>query len=373
MSRPIRRALGGSLFLMNVAAAVWLMTCFVASVVSPAEARYLALFSVTTPFAMVANAGFLVFWLFSSHKLRSLLPAVALVAAYPVVRPVFGWNFFGQNSLAAGQGRLKVMTWNVHGLGIYDLPVDTTVPWRMLDYVKQESPDIACLVEFYTDYHDAFKPHGRTFLKEAGFKEYRFIWDNSLGYKIYVGIALYSKHKVRDVREVELADNIKMLQADVVLPDGGPLRVFLIHLQSFMLADADKAYIRELQRQRGDVGGKVKMSKTIAGKFAYALSKRAAEAQQVARLVKESPHPVLVCGDLNDVPGSYAYTTVRGKLKDAFVSKGRGLGRTYNQISPTLRIDDIFYDPQRLRCIGFKTESTTLSDHNPVTATFEIR
>ena len=372
MSRSIRRALGGSLFLVNVAAAVWLMACFVASVVSPAEARYVGLFSVTTPFAIVANAAFLISWLFSSHKLRALLPAVSLIAAYPVVIPVFGWNFFGKNQLAAGPGRLKVMTWNVHGLGIYDLPVDTTVPGRMLDYIKQESPDIACLVEFYTDYRDAFKPHGRNFLRGGGFKEYRFIWDNTLGTKIYIGIALYSKYKVRDLREIELANKIKALQADVVLPDGGPMRVLFIHLQSFMLADADKAYIRELQRQPGEVGGKVEMSKTIAGKFAYALSKRAPEAQHVARLVKESPYPVLVCGDLNDVPGSYAYTTTRGRLKDAFVSKGHGFGRTYNQISPTLRIDDIFYDPRRLECIGFKTEYSPISDHNPVTATFRI-
>jgi endonuclease/exonuclease/phosphatase family metal-dependent hydrolase len=260
----------------------------------------------------------------------------------------------------------------VHGLGIYDLPVDTTVPWRMLDYVKQESPDIACLVEFYTDYNNAFTPHGRTFLKEAGFKEYRFTWDNTLGTKIFVGIALYSKFKVGAVREIELASGIKTLQADIVLPDGGALRVLLVHLQSFMLADADKAYLRELKMRRGDVGGKVQMSRSIVGRFARAFYLRSTQAEAVARFVKDSPHPVLVCGDLNDVPGSYAYTAVRGKLNDAFVSKGRGFGRTYNQILPTLRIDDIFYDPARLRCLGFKTQYTPLSDHNPVTATFEI-
>jgi endonuclease/exonuclease/phosphatase family metal-dependent hydrolase len=372
MKSRFRRVLGGSLFLLNFLTAAWLMACFVASVVSAVEARHLALFSLTTPFAIAVNVAFVIFWLLSSHKARALLPAVALVAAYPVVVPVFGWNIFGKNDLAAGSGRLKVLSWNVHGLGIYDLPVDTTVPWRMLDYVKRESPDIACLVEFYTDHNNAFTPHGRTFLKEAGFKEYRFIWDNTLGTRIYVGIALYSKYKVRTVREVELASGIKTLQADVILPNGGPLRVLFIHLQSFMLADADKAYLRELKARRGDVGGKVQMSRTFVGRFARAFYLRSMQAEAVAKLVKDSPHPVLVCGDLIDVPGSYAYTAVRGKLKDAFVSKGHGLGRTYNQILPTLRIDDIFYDPARLQCLGFKTEYTPLSDHNPVMATFEI-
>jgi len=370
----VRRALGGSLFAANVVCAAWLMGCFVASVVSPVQVRGLALLSLTTPFAVAANAAFVVFWIFSSHKLRLLLSVVALVAAYPVVVPVIGWNFFGKNDLSAGKGRLKVLAWNVHGLGLYGKPVDTSVPRRMMEYIRAEAPDMACLVEFTTNYKDILKPHGGTLLQRAGFREYRFVWDNGLGPKIFVGIALFSKYPVRGLEEVELASRIRMLQADVVLPDGEPLRVFFLHLQSFQLADADKAYIEELKRQRGDVGGKVAMSRTFVGKFSRAFYLRALQADAVAQRVKESPHPVLLCGDFNDMPGSYAYTIIRGKrLRDAFVAKGSGLGRTYNLILPTLRIDNIFYDPARLKCTGFKTEYTPLSDHNPVTAAFDVR
>ncbi len=63
---------------------------------------------------------------------------------------------------------------------------------------------------------------------------------------------------------------------------------------------------------------------------------------------------------------------MRGELKDAFLEKGRGLGRTYNQIIPTLRIDHMFYDPTVLKPIGFNCEFTSLSDHNPVIVNFEI-
>ena len=82
---------------------------------------------------------------------------------------------------------------------------------------------------------------------------------------------------------------------------------------------------------------------------------------------------MILCGDFNDLPGSYTYNTMKRGLKDAFAEKGRGLGRTYNLFSPTLRIDYIFYDPKMLDIIGFRSPKTRLSDHNPVIANFEIR
>lgn len=81
---------------------------------------------------------------------------------------------------------------------------------------------------------------------------------------------------------------------------------------------------------------------------------------------------MLICGDLNDLPGSYTYTKLKGNLKDAFAEKGFGLGRTYNQILPTLRIDYILYDPRLLQIRGFSSPVLSLSDHNPVIANFEI-
>ena len=99
---------------------------------------------------------------------------------------------------------------------------------------------------------------------------------------------------------------------------------------------------------------------------------RASEADKAAAIIAKSPHPVLICGDFNDLPGSYTYTQFRGDLKDAFVEKGWGFGRTYNLISPTLRIDYIFYDPAVLRIKSYSSPRTELSDHNPVIVNFEI-
>jgi endonuclease/exonuclease/phosphatase family metal-dependent hydrolase len=84
-----------------------------------------------------------------------------------------------------------------------------------------------------------------------------------------------------------------------------------------------------------------------------------------------SPHPVIFCGDLADVPNSYAYFQVRGRLQDAFLEKGRGLGRTYGFISPTLRIDYIFAD-KKFKVKQFAKFRTGYSDHFPILADLEL-
>jgi len=366
----LRNLLGYTLFLVNLLAIAWLGLCYAASVTSPLKVRHLALLSLTTPFAIACNVCFVALWLCTRRKWRFLASAAVLVLLHRLVFSVFGIHYFGRNDLSAKPGFLKVMTWNVHGLGIYDRPADKEVPGRMLALIREENPDILCMPEFYTDWENAMKPHSRRFLKEGGFREYRFIYDNSLGTKIYVGTAFYSKYPLHNLREIRLAENIRMMQCDAELPGKRMLRTYFIHLQSFLLQDKDKKLLEEINMSDRKIP--IETSRSYAARFNDAYRKRAMQAAAAAAIIGDSPYPVLICGDLNDLPGSYTYTTVKGKLLDAFAQKGRGLGRTYNGLFPTLRIDHIFYDPQLLHIAGFSSPRTALSDHNPVIALFEI-
>lgn len=369
----LRRFIGRSLFFFNILAAIWLLLCLAAGFISPLRAGYLGIFSLSIPFAVLVNVLFLFIWLWSKRKWRLLLPLLALLVSYRIVIPAFGWNYFSRQDWEQGEDRLKVMLWNVHGLGIYDRPVDPATPQKILSVIKEQDPDILCLVEFYADYKDALKPYAAKWKRDLGYREYRFVYDNTLGWKIYVGIALFSKYPIHNMQEVWLAHNVNMMQADVDLPGGQTCRLFLCHLQSFLLRDTDKAYIEEMKKKKGDVKDKLNHSRSYAGKFSRAFNLRALQADSIAGVIARSPYPVIVCGDMNDVPGSYAYNTVKGGLRDVFVRKGAGFGRTYNRISPTLRIDCIFYDAAAFRPLACISPKTSLSDHNPVIANFEIR
>lgn len=162
------------------------------------------------------------------------------------------------------------------------------------------------------------------------------------------------------------------MQGDVSLPHNDTLRFFFVHLNTFGLSDYDKAYLEEIGKKDSDLKKDLKRTSTYIGKFNFAFARRAREADAAREIINKSPYPVVVCGDLNDLPGSYTYTTIKGELKDAFLEKGFGIGRTYNQLAPTLRIDHMLYDGDYLNCLGYKSPYTSLSDHNPVIANFEI-
>ena len=97
---------------------------------------------------------------------------------------------------------------------------------------------------------------------------------------------------------------------------------------------------------------------------------RSQQVQDVKREILKSPYPVLLTGDFNDVPNSYSHQVIAAELSDAFAEKGWGLGRTFQFLSPTLRIDYIFYG-QPLQLVRFLQYNWDHSDHKPLTAVFE--
>ena len=54
---------------------------------------------------------------------------------------------------------------------------------------------------------------------------------------------------------------------------------------------------------------------------------------------------LIVCGDFNDTPISYARRRIQGQLRDAYVESGKGVGISYNGNMFWFRIDHILHSP----------------------------
>ena len=103
--------------------------------------------------------------------------------------------------------------------------------------------------------------------------------------------------------------------------------------------------------------------------------------EAVRAAIDASPYPVIVCGDFNDVPASYAYRRLSKGLQDAFLTTSfLRTGHTYVRSSalpwfhnatfgPGIRIDYILTDPM-LRATDFRIDRVAYSDHYPVMAAF---
>lgn len=364
------------MLLLNIGVVIWLGLCALASFTNPSEIPFIALFSLTTPFAIIANLFFVFFWLlFTKKKSRFLFSLLIMLICYSVILTVFGFNFGKKSVLSKADGRLKLVSWNVHGLGIFDRPVNKMSKQEFSEYFKELDADIICMPEFPIPNKGNKKTSyisPRTIMKENGYKDYRFQADNTLGTETYLGTAVFSKYPLKNYKAHRISEFIYLLSADVELSETITVRMFFVHLVTFGLSDYDRAYIEEVRKSNTDVRSDLRRSKTFIGKFNYAFALRAHEADSSQKIIEKSPYPVVICGDFNDLPGSYTYTTFRGDRKDAFLEQGVGIGRTYNQILPTLRIDYVFYDPKALKIIGYKCPYTRLSDHNPVITNFEI-
>ena len=88
--------------------------------------------------------------------------------------------------------------------------------------------------------------------------------------------------------------------------------------------------------------------------------------------IKNSPYPVVLCGDFNDTPVSYCYNVVSKSLEDSFIESGSGVGTTYIGKIPSNRIDYIFHSDQ-LESMEFKTHQVSYSDHKPISCYVGLR
>lgn len=261
------------------------------------------------------------------------------------------------------------MTWNVHAMGIFNTPYEKEHAKGIMELIKEEQPDILCMPEFAVNADLKKRIYPDKIMKEGGYKAYQFNMDNGYGPNILIGTAIFSRFPIVRYVAHELSPYIYLIEADVNVR-GYIVRVGIMHLQSFGLSDEDKAVIEDVKKDQDQKS--IVKSRSFAWKFNEAYVRRAHEADKAHAILSQSPYPIIVCGDFNDLPFSYTYRTIKERLNDAFADKGRGFGRTYNQIIPTLRIDHIFYNSNSLAVKAFKTRFSRFSDHSPVIANFEI-
>jgi endonuclease/exonuclease/phosphatase family metal-dependent hydrolase len=145
---------------------------------------------------------------------------------------------------------------------------------------------------------------------------------------------------------------------------GDTVRVFNIHLQSTRLAQKDIDFVMNTAPDIQNADN----YKNIYRKLANAYSTRAQQARLIALEINKSPHPVIVCGDFNDTPTSFAYHRVAKNLEDAFINSGKGMGNTYNNaLLPPIRIDYILYS-NIFKSNDFTVIDAPYSDHFPIMA-----
>ncbi len=369
MPKVVRKITKRFFIVLNIVLAILFLLACLNSFLDPAEWWFIAVLVLAIPFLLVLLFAFIIFWIIFKSK-WAFLSLAALLVGFFTIRSVIGFNIGKGFEAEKPENSIRILTWNIHSWDEMFKKSKGNTPSRqkMLDYIRKQNADILCLQEFFESKDSHLYDRTLTVMEEMGYSNYYFTNDYSRFKNLYEsGSAIFSKYpiifkeKIRYRKPDSSAMNESLIYADI---NTGPVtvRVFTTHLQSNNFGKKEYEDIRIIKSADDSL---VVATQSLIKKLRRSYSLRSGQVEQAYQAMKESPHPVIFGGDLNDVPGSYTYFRMKGNRKDVFVAAGSGLGRTFRFISPTLRIDYIFVD-DRFKVLQTRTEPIEYSDHFPI-------
>ena len=350
-----------------VLAVIYLFSCF--SQFIPARTfSYAVFFALLFPYLFVAIVIMAVINVFVNKKWGFAFYLLMIPGLY---------NFFHVVAITPGTfwkmeketGAARIMTWNVSDF-IDPSPLDSPLGAKrkaILNTISEFKPDFLCIQEYYNV--DSCRELGsaKHELDSLGYKYINFSndqTDRAFWGIMERGVAIFSKTPFLDSVRLQIRHDYHpeyLVYADVMLQDQ-PVRVVTAHLASFYLfPDSAKGYAgkrnvaKKLYTYKHDVEEKLRDIEILHDE----------QAAFINNLLDTSSIPVIYCGDINATAAMYSYRLLKGNRQDAFLKKGNGIGATFYNIVPTLRIDMIFPD-RRLQVLQCKVPERNLGDHNPV-------
>ncbi|HEX8330893.1 MAG TPA: endonuclease/exonuclease/phosphatase family protein [Hymenobacter sp.] len=365
----------------------------------PAAAFWPVVFgALTTPVALLLTALLALYWLRRNWRVAAL-PIVALALTWPHVLRGLALHAPLNEELGTKDEKLStaktprssfftphanevsLLSANVRIFNVYAQlrDPDFASSTGFINWLAASPADVLCLQEYYNE------PGGSAEDKDV-FRTEKYLGKGS-GRHAFVsvsltnrigaefGLAIFSRFPIVRRGSIffsRLSQNHAMW-ADLARPaaraGGRPdtIRVFNLHLQSMSMQDADIAAATESR------AGLRRKAPNLLRRFRNGAVARGTQIDTVLAHVARSPYPVLLAGDLNDLPYSYTYDRLADHLQNAWATTGLGIGATYNGRLPLLRIDQQFAGPQwEVRGCRVHRE-ITCSDHFPLEALYELR
>lgn len=333
----------------------------------PSDFPKLAVFGMSYPIFLILQLIVVFGWLlFKRWKIAIVfaLPFVLCAKAVFIFCPL---NIIG-NSVPDSEKKseFKLMTYNIRNFYDYfERPTDHNLT---VDNLLSVDADIVCMQECQTTTDDPTITQQqhidvRDRYPYSNFKSY------DVGilskYPILSGTDLSKGHYAAAKYEVDIK--------------GDTVTIFTVHLQSIGLNDEDKKLYREITSPKKasekmdsvkNVIGEVKVQ--LYRKLKDAMQKRAEQAEYLRKELDKVKGRVILCGDFNDTPNSFAYRTIKGDMTDAYVDCGFGPCITYNANRFYFRIDHVFYDG-KIEAVDVNRPKFDSSDHYPLVVDFVIK
>ncbi|MEI8046388.1 MAG: endonuclease/exonuclease/phosphatase family protein [Bacteroidota bacterium] len=358
------------LIAVNLVFIVLLLLSYSSLYLSPEKFWPVAFAGLLYPVFLVFNVFFVLFWLVFLKK-YFILSLVTILLGYNQIKTCV--KFSGSASSLTFGNAIKVMTYNVRLFDLYNWRSASSRSTRtaIFDFIHSESPDILCLQEYYSgggknaDFAD-------TISLKSGYKYRSVELINKNNKGLPLGLAIFSKFPIVHAQKLVFENStVNFCQSCDVRIGKDTIRVMNMHFESVKFGKEDYNFVSEIANNPSANEKLKKGSTAIISKMRFAYIMRASQIRTVVAFLKKSPYSVILTGDFNDTPVSYSYKQIHNELEDTFAEAGTGLGQTYAQKLPFLRLDYIFHS-QSLRATEHKIIEKDYSDHYPVLATIAL-
>lgn len=372
MKQPLGKTIVKAAFTVNVLIILFLLISDVAPYVNPAAYWFVALMGILFPLLFISTICFCIFWIFIKRK-KLYFPVVAVLLSIPNVISSFAFNFHHDFNTARTTGTLRVLTWNV-GLMNYESDSATAVinNKMIMEKIKEANADVVCLQEFFSA---VIPGKNYNFIDSISTQNtYPYVYFSKdvpkFNGEFYTGTIIFSRYNVCDTQKIVYLNFPGSILKAGVIKGNDTIDIYTTRFQSVRFQKKEYQEISSIKR--GSDSG-LAGSKNIIKKLVSGYRNRLEQIKTASGFLKQSKRPLIFTGDFNDVPVSYTYTTLKRGMSDAWLQQGLGLGRTFEYISPTLRIDHIFYNSFLKITQVERIAPKGVSDHYALVGDFEIK
>ena len=327
----------------------------------PDDHPLLSTLGMTFPVFVLANIGFLVFWLLMKWT-RAWIPVVGLALAYVPIRIYMPIHTPEQPP----EGAIKIMSYNVctyAGNKKYESGFET-----IRDYLSEAAPDILCTQEDNDlQHHDVIRDYQKVFAhNDTAILSNTVLALNTLG--MHTRFPIIKRERIFYDTKVNNGSVAWWLKVH-----GDTVIVINNHFESCHLSQSDRRQYKQMLKGEMASDSVRSESKILWVKLAEANAKRSLQIDRVCQYVREHPRQyIIVCGDFNDNPISYSRHAMSQLLTDCYVETGRGVGLSYNQKGFFFRIDHLFCSENIQPYNCFIDDKMDASDHYPLICWLKI-
>lgn len=264
------------------------------------------------------------------------------------------------------KGALKVISYNTMSFGNCEMD-DNGKDFRLVRYLITQQPDIACLQEANVNNSEQYDRIEAS-MKRAGY-HFKLVWFGGNR------VAVMSKKPIHRAETICRSTG-NGAAAFYLTPLPGcrdTVIVISAHLESMHLSPEERGNYNELVHNPEDIhsiGGKRDMLRKIASGGV----ERAHQIDTLAAFLdRHRDDRILLMGDFNDTPISYAHHQVCTRLTDAYRATANGIGRSFNRDAIYVRIDNIFCSSHFKPYAMMVDPSVPFSDHYPMVGYVRVK